>query len=90
LHLTSYDYMPVDEYIGLLFEQSDENIEYDAKKLTVDEYCAIFNREDASALRLSGDANFYVALKSIDVDVVTRFGLSCREAVMQVCFEASS
>jgi len=88
LHLTSYDYMSVDEYIGLLFEQSDENIKYDAKKLTVDEYCAIFNREDASVLRLSGDANFYVALKSIDVDVATRFGLSCREAVMQICLRS--
>jgi len=84
-HLTSHDYMSVDEYFRLLLKQNNESIDYKSETLTVDKYCSIFNRKDVSALRVSDDNNFYLTLKSINTDISMKFVLSCHDAIMQTC-----
>jgi len=85
LHLTSHDDMSVDECFKLLLKQNNESIDYEPEILIVEKYCSIFNREDVSALRVSGDNNFYLTLKSIDTDISMKFGLSCHDAISQTC-----
>ncbi len=84
LHLTSDDFISVDEYMKMLFLKYNKNPSYTASLLTAESYCSLLGCNDPALLRYNKDGNFYLTLKSINTDLFSNFSLSCENVVVSL------
>lgn len=84
LHLASYDYISIEEYMQCLLKLSNKSFAYKSESLNPQSYCAVFAEKDTTKLRQSTDGNYYLTISSRHEDINTKFKLSCKDAIAAV------
>jgi dTDP-4-dehydrorhamnose reductase len=88
LHLTSDDYMLESDFMKTLLSFHRKNLSYTYESLTKITYCSLLGCDNPALLKYNNDGYFNLSLKSTDVDVSTRFGISCKKVISSLCTSA--
>ena len=81
VHLTSNDIISASEFMELLLSHYEKNLTYAKDFFTTESYCHALGCDDPALVRNSDDGNFYLTLSSINTDLVTNFGISCKSII---------
>ena len=81
LHLTSCDFMSIDDCMKFILAQKNDVSGYTSQTLTIESYCNALGSNDLTILRHNSDNKFCLSLVCDDADISARFRLTCEDVI---------
>jgi dTDP-4-dehydrorhamnose reductase len=81
VHLVSRDYISEAKRAAKTLKKAGLNLDYQTIEFTPESFCSLLNCNDITKLRQSTDGNFYLTMTCTDKEILSRFNISCEEAL---------
>ena len=77
VHLSSNDFVSNDKFVKLLLSHTNEDISYVSATLTIEHYCNLLGCDNPALLHKNIDGIFNLSLNSVDIEISSKFDISC-------------
>ena len=84
-HLVSADCITVEDAVKHVLALRGTSAEYTPALLTIESYCELLGCDDPKLLRHSGDNIFNLGMICTNDDILSRFSITCADAIAEVC-----